>query len=138
MLLYRPRVVKLLNHPGGMVWALKPPESHPWALVHKTTYAPMIYTALCVMLLMWATSISWASGRGSGPGNLDFLGPKWLDAISQGQKKVSISRAQPPPTCPRNSCCPHQKLYARDRINHRCINSKSAMGEDWKNTINIL
>jgi hypothetical protein len=25
-----------------------------------------------------------------------------LDAISQGPKKLSISRAQPPPTCPRN------------------------------------
>jgi hypothetical protein len=38
----------LLNRTGGVVWALKPPKSHPWALVHKTTYAPMIYTALCV------------------------------------------------------------------------------------------
>ncbi len=25
-----------------------------------------------------------------------------LDVISQGQKKLSNSRAQPPPTCPRN------------------------------------
>jgi hypothetical protein len=29
--------------PPLTVWALKPPS---WALVHKTTYAPMIYTAL--------------------------------------------------------------------------------------------
>ncbi len=28
------------------VWALKPPV---WALVHKTTYVPMIFTALCIM-----------------------------------------------------------------------------------------
>ncbi len=38
-------------------------------LVHKTNYAPMIYTALCVMFLMQAASITWASGRGLGPGN---------------------------------------------------------------------
>ncbi len=40
-----------------------------------------------------------------------------------GRKKESISRAQPPPSCPRNGCCPHQKNYAQGRINHRCINS---------------
>jgi len=34
-----------------------------------------------------------------------------------GPKKVSISRAQPPPTCPRNGCCPHQKYNVRGRIN---------------------
>jgi hypothetical protein len=33
------------------VWALKPTS---WALVHKTTYAPMIYTALCIMFWMRA------------------------------------------------------------------------------------
>ena len=38
--------------------------------IHKTTYAPMIYTALCIMLLMRAASITWASGKGLGPGNL--------------------------------------------------------------------
>ncbi len=43
-------------------------------------------------------------------------------AISQGPK-VSISRALPPPTCPRNGCCPHQMHYAFGHINHRCINS---------------
>jgi hypothetical protein len=35
----------ILHHPPT-VWALKPPS---WALVHKTTNAPMIYTALCIM-----------------------------------------------------------------------------------------
>jgi hypothetical protein len=30
-------------------------------------YAPMIYTALCIMLFMWAASITRASGRGLGP-----------------------------------------------------------------------
>ncbi len=40
------------------------------------------------MLLMGAASITWASGRGLGPGNLEFFGPQMtlayrLDAISQ-------------------------------------------------------
>jgi hypothetical protein len=38
-------------------------------------YAPMIYTAPCVMLLMRAASIMRASGKGLGPGNQDFFGP---------------------------------------------------------------
>ncbi len=46
--------------PTPSVWALKPPS---WALVHKTTYAPMIYAALCIMFWM------------------HFLGPKWHSFI---------------------------------------------------------
>jgi hypothetical protein len=65
MLLNCTSAVMSLNRTGGVVWALKPPKSHPWTLVH--TYAPMIYTSLCVMLLMRAASITWASGRGLGP-----------------------------------------------------------------------
>jgi hypothetical protein len=60
-------------------------------------YAPMIYTAPCVMLLIRAASITRASGRGLGPGNQDFSGPvKWHQADRQvpfGAKKVEISRA---------------------------------------------
>jgi hypothetical protein len=41
-------------------------------------YAPTIYTAPCVMLLMRPASITMESGRRLGPGNLEFLGPvKW-------------------------------------------------------------
>jgi hypothetical protein len=43
------RAIKFLYAPAPphpTVWALKPPS---WALVHKTTYAPMNYTALCIM-----------------------------------------------------------------------------------------
>ncbi len=73
-----------------------PLTRHPWTLVHKTTY-------------------------------LDTLGSNgtrlYAGCHFTGLKKVSISRAQPPPTCPRNGCCPHQKHYARGRSNHRCINS---------------
>ncbi len=67
-------------------------------------YSPMIYTAPCIM---------------------SFLGPKWHLSIGSmpfhRAQKISISRAHPPPTCPRNGCCPHQKHYAQGRINHRCI-----------------
>jgi hypothetical protein len=77
-----------LLHPPPTVWALKPLLL---ALVHKTTYAPIIYWSLCVMLLKQAASITWPSGRGMGPGNLEFFGPQMalayqLDAISQGPK----------------------------------------------------
>ncbi len=37
------------------------------------TYAPMIYMAPCVMLLMRAASITRESGRGLGPGNRYFF-----------------------------------------------------------------
>ncbi len=88
-------------------------------------YAPLIYTAPCVMLLMRAASITRASGRGLGPGNWEFSGPvKWHRTdwrVPFGAKKVEISRAQPPPTCPSNGCCPHQNHYAQGRINYRCI-----------------
>ncbi len=71
-----------------------------WALVHKTTYAPMIYTALCVVLLMRAASTTWASGRGLGPGNLDFFGPQMallfrLDAFSCAQKSLDFQGPTP-------------------------------------------
>ncbi len=51
----------------------------------------MIYTALCITILMRAASITWPSGKGLGPENLDCFGPHmalsyWLSAISQDQK----------------------------------------------------
>ncbi len=80
--------------------------------------------ALCILLLMRVASITWASGRGLGPGNLNlFWAPNGTCLSAQchvtGPKKVSISRARPPTTCP----CPHQKQYARGHKNHRYINS---------------
>ncbi len=48
-------------------------------------------------------SITWASGRGLGPGNLKFFGTHLLARCHfTGLKKLSISRAQPPPSCPCN------------------------------------
>jgi len=75
------RVNKFLYAPAPQppsVWALKPPS---WALVHKTTYAPMIYTALCIMFWMRAYPLQ---GQVGGDWALDFnsfLGPlKWHPA----------------------------------------------------------
>ncbi len=54
------------------------------------------------MLLMRAVAISWASGRGFGPGNLEFFRPQmacafWLDAISQGPKNSRFPAPSPLP-----------------------------------------
>jgi hypothetical protein len=56
--------------PNAKLWAL---EAH----VHKTTYGPLIDTALYVIIFDACRSITWASGRGLGPGYLEFLGPEW-------------------------------------------------------------
>ncbi len=47
-------------------------------------------------------SITWASGRRLGLGNLEFFGPQmalayWLDAISQGPKKSDFLGPTPLP-----------------------------------------
>jgi hypothetical protein len=47
--------------PTPSEWALKPPS---WALVHKTTYAPMIYTALFIMFWMHAYPLLGEVGGG--------------------------------------------------------------------------
>ncbi len=54
------------------------------------------------MFLMRAASITWASGRGLGSGNLDLFGtqmapPYRLDAISQGPKMSQFSGPNPLP-----------------------------------------
>jgi hypothetical protein len=79
------------------------------------------------MLLMRAAYITWASGSGLGPGNLNFFGPQMalaylLDTISQGPKKSRFPGTNPLPLALiMDAVCPHQKHYARARINHRCI-----------------
>jgi hypothetical protein len=59
----------------------------------------MIHMALSVMLLMLAASIT---GRGVGPGNLDFFEPQialtyWLNDISQGPTKSCFPEPNPLP-----------------------------------------
>ncbi len=58
------RAIKFLYAPAPpppTVCALKPPS---WALVHRTTYAPMIYAALCIMFWMCAYPLLWQVGGG--------------------------------------------------------------------------
>jgi hypothetical protein len=70
-----------------------------WALVHKATYAPMIYTSLCVMFLMRADTLRGQVGGGWALEISSFLGPKWHSPVSSmpfhRAQKLSISRAQP-------------------------------------------
>ncbi len=51
-------------------------------------------------------SITRGSGRGLGPGILEFLGPvkryKMIGKFHLGPKKLENFRAQPPPTSPSN------------------------------------
>ncbi len=74
-------------------------------------YAP------CLMLLIHPL---WGQVGGGWALEIEtFLGPLiWHKA----GRRVPFG-AQPPPTCPSNGCCPHQKNYAQGRINHRCIGS---------------
>ncbi len=55
-----------------------------------------------VMIFDVGISITWASGRGLGPGNLEFIGPQMalayrLDAISQGPKSSRFPGPNPLP-----------------------------------------
>ncbi len=88
------RVIKFLYAPA-------PP------LVYKTTYTPMIYTALCIRFLMHAYPLLGQVGGGGDPWKSQvFWAPNGnrLSALCHftGPKKLSISRAHPPPTCPHN------------------------------------
>ncbi len=67
----------------------------------------MIYTALCIMFWMRAYPLLGEVGEGWALEFLSFLGPKWHSPIglpfqNKGPKKLENSRAQPPPTSPRN------------------------------------
>ncbi len=69
------------------------------------------------MLLMRGASITLTSGRGLGPGNLDFFGPQMalayqLGAISQGPKN---SRSPGP------NALPLALVMDAASINHRCV-----------------
>jgi hypothetical protein len=73
-----------------------------WALVHKTTYD--LYGPVRNAFDA-GSSISWASGRGLGPWNLEIFGPQMalayrLDAISQEPKKPLPGHDYPDPANP--------------------------------------
>jgi hypothetical protein len=46
------------------------------AHVHKTTYAAMLYTTLCITFLMRANPLLGQVGGEWAPGNIDFLRPQ--------------------------------------------------------------
>jgi hypothetical protein len=83
--------------------------------VHKTTHAPMIYTALCIMFWMRAYPLlgevlgGWALEFESFLGHL-----KWHPA----DRRVPFGAH-----FPSQWLCTHPKHYARGCINHRCIKS---------------
>ncbi len=69
--------IHLLLHPTP-VW----PRNLPYKIfVHKTTYAPMIYTALCLMFWMHAYPLLRQVGGGWALEISSFLGPKWHSPI---------------------------------------------------------
>jgi hypothetical protein len=96
----------------------------------------MIHTAPCMMLwcrhhpLLGQVGWGWALEISS------FLGPvKWHQAdgrVPFGAQKTRNFRAQPSPTCPSNGCFPHQKHYARGRINHSCIGGFMYKCPPWR------
>ncbi len=71
-----------------------PLESPGWALVHKTTYAPMIYTSLCVIFMMRADTLRKQVGGGWALEMESFLGPvKWHRA----DRRVPLGAQKTPP-----------------------------------------
>jgi hypothetical protein len=100
------RAIKFLCAPAllaPIVWALKPPS---WAL----HLLGLSLALICVCTRRYAgmyniglSMVFWASNGTRLSALCHFTGPK----------KLSISMAQPPPTCLPNRCCPHQKHYAR-------------------------
>jgi hypothetical protein len=95
--------------------------------IHKTTYAPMIYTSLYVMLLMRTNPRLGQVGGGLALEISTFLGPKWhspngLMPFHRAQKSLNF-QGPTPSHSPSKWICTHQKHYIRGHINHRCVNS---------------
>ncbi len=66
-------------------------------LVHKTTYAPMIYTALCIMFWMRADPLLGQVGGGWVLEFSRFLGLKWCSPTGS----MPFHRTLSSPNCPR-------------------------------------
>jgi hypothetical protein len=96
------RVMKFLYAPAPpppTLWAPKPPS---WSLVHKTIYAPMIYTALFIMFWMCAYPLLGQVGGGWALEILSFFGSQMtlayrLDATSQFPKTSRYPGPNPLP-----------------------------------------
>ncbi len=81
------------------------------------------------MIFYACRSITWASGKGLGPGSLESSGPKWHSTIGlmpfHWAQKILEFLGPTPFHLLSKWICTHQKQYARSYINHRCINSYS-------------
>ncbi len=91
----------------------------------------MIYAALWVNLFMQADPLLGQMG-GVGPWKSRVFGPKWHSHIAlmpfHKAQKLSISKAQPLPTCPRNVSARIKNItHGENQINHRCINSYNGL-----------
>ncbi len=65
--------------------------------MHKTTHAPMIYIALCIMFWMRAYPLLGEVGGGLGPGIREILGPvKWHRADRRVPFGAQKTRAMKP------------------------------------------
>jgi hypothetical protein len=86
--------------PSPTVWALKPPS---WALVHKTTYAPMIYTALCIKFWTrayplrgevggdWALEIEGFFGSSEMASSRGCINHRYINANTELFKKIRLA-----------------------------------------------
>ncbi len=88
--------------------------------VHKITNVPVFFIPMALGLKwFWCKSITRAIGRGVGPENLDFLGPKWLSLRSLPflGPKVSIFKVPPLPMALLMDVapCPHKIIMFRSR-----------------------
>ena len=84
--------------------------------MHKTTYAPMIYKALCIMFWMRAYPLLGEVGGGWALEFPSFLGPeKWESTdrrVPFGAQKTQEFQGQTPPTSPSNGyVCIHNIMH---------------------------
>ncbi len=98
-------------------------------------YAPMIYTAPCIVFLMRADPLRGQMGGGWALEIERFLGPlKWHQAnrrVPFGAKKLEISMDQPPHTCLSNGSACIKNPYVQRHINHRCIGILCTRVHGW-------
>ncbi len=98
-----------------------------------TIYAPMIYTALCVMFLMQADTLRGQVGGGWVLEMESFLGPvKWHRRVPFGAQKTQDFQGPTPSHLPTQCICPYQKHYAQGHINHRCIGGLMYRSPPWR------
>ncbi len=90
-----------------------------------TIYAPMIYTALCIMFWLHLYPLQGQVGGGWALEFESFLGiVKWHRVDRQvpfGAQKTREFQGTTPSHLPKRWICTHPKHYAQVCINHRCI-----------------